>query len=73
MTLLCNATGNPSPTVTITPVMAPRSDNNIVFPSVTMNNTGNYTCTASSSGFNDVVRRFELTVGGELCINMVAT
>ena len=69
VTLVCNAMGNPTPTVTVSPSTAPTTDNNIVFQAVTVNNTGNYSCTASSPGFNDVVRRFELTVAGGLCIN----
>ena len=63
VTLPCKPDGNPSPVVTFVPPTAPVSENNIVFSSVTMENTGNYTCTVSVAGFTDAVRRFQLVVG----------
>ena len=73
VTLICNAMGNPQPEITFTPANAPISGNNIVFPMVSVSNAGNYTCTASSPGFDDIERRFQLMVGGKLCkINVIA-
>ena len=65
MTLLCNAMGNPTPVVTVNPAIAPISDNKIVFTTVAMSDAGTYTCTASSPGFADVSRQFQLMVGGK--------
>ena len=72
VTLVCNAAGNPSPTVTFYPSdISGNNDNNIVLSSVSMEDAGNYSCTASAQGFADVTRRFTLTVGGEYTIYLV--
>ena len=72
ITFQCNASGNPVPEIDGVQPMPPRSnartmENDVVITSVTVENAGNYSCTASSSQFPDsnVTRYFELFVGGK--------
>lgn len=62
-TLLCNATGNPTPDIVPTipqgSANAVTANNNIVITGVAATDAGNYSCTAGN-----VVRRFQLFVGG---------
>ena len=67
ITLCCNASGNPSPTVTFYPPSIDTTDNNIIIDSISMDHAGYYSCTASQSvpGLDNIVRQFILSVEGE--------
>ena len=70
VTLLCDAIGNPAPTVTINhpSLVNPATESRFIIASAAPENAGMYTCTARNQGFSPVQRVFQLYVGGELMI-----
>ena len=80
-TFHCGVTGNPPPTVSLAASGVTSTSNvdlepgntNISITSVVAGNAGIYTCTASSSGFDSVMRRFQLFVGGRSSLYCMST